>query len=87
LFSETTITLTDASSIIQSVFPGANPVGDPISLTPGFSPVFSAQKIRNRFNGFALRPKLLKQYFVFEGGGTGLKPGVNETRITSAIAP
>jgi hypothetical protein len=53
-------------------------MGNAISLTPGFSPVQTAEGWKNRFNGFFAAGKPLKRLYSFTPAVTRLKPGVNQ---------
>jgi len=50
-----------------------------ISLTPGFSPVKTAEASENRFNGFLHAGKPLKRLITPTQHHTRLKPGANAT--------
>jgi hypothetical protein len=54
------------------------PVAIPLSLTPGFSPVWHDRGHGKLFQQFSRATKLLKQFLHHHRLGTGLKPGVNE---------
>ena len=54
------------------------PVATPLSLTPGFSPVWHVRGQGKLFQQFSRAPKPLKRFLHPHRLCTGLKPGVNE---------
>jgi hypothetical protein len=54
------------------------PVASPLSLTPGFSPVWHVRGQGKLFQQFSRAPKPLKRFPYPHRLCTGLKPGVNE---------
>jgi hypothetical protein len=54
------------------------PAASPLSLTPGFSPVWHVRGQGKLFQQFSRAPKPLKRFLYPHRLCTGLKPGVNE---------
>ena len=61
------------------------PVAMPLSLTPGFSPVWHVRGHGKLFQQFSRAPKPLKRFLHPHRHCTGLKPDVNERKLSGSF--